>query len=88
MVGRTLGEFYPHRKNRPGEEVLAIHGLEEYEGKRFLVLELVEGQTLAQCLLKGPLPLGDRLEYGIPLGAHAVRVGGVLHVHALIDLPR
>ena len=28
--------------------IAAIHGLEEHEGKRFLVLELVEGQTLAE----------------------------------------
>ena len=28
----------------------AIHGLEEHQGKRFLVLELVEGQTLAERL--------------------------------------
>ncbi len=26
MVGRTLGEFYPHRTNRPGEELLTIKG--------------------------------------------------------------
>ncbi len=28
--------------------IVAIHGLEEADGKRFLVLELVEGQTLAE----------------------------------------
>jgi serine/threonine protein kinase len=33
--------------------VAAIHGLEEHGGKRFLVLELVEGQTLADRLKKG-----------------------------------
>ena len=27
MVGRTLGEFYPKRLNRPGDEVLSVHGL-------------------------------------------------------------
>ena len=30
--------------------IAAIHGLEEADGKRFLVLELVEGETLAQRL--------------------------------------
>ena len=38
--------------------IAAIHGLEEHEGKRFLVLELVEGQTLAERLQKGPHPAG------------------------------
>lgn len=27
MVGRTLGEFYPYRNTKPGEEILAINGL-------------------------------------------------------------
>src|SRR5512135_157001 len=27
MVGRTLGEFYPKRRNRPGTEILAVRGL-------------------------------------------------------------
>jgi len=37
--------------------IAAIYGLEQAEGKRFLVLELVEGETLAQRLSKGPLPI-------------------------------
>ena len=35
--------------------VAAIHGLEEADGVRFLVLELVEGETLGERLSKGPL---------------------------------
>jgi ribose transport system ATP-binding protein len=27
MVGRTLGEFYPKRSNKPGDEVLSVQGL-------------------------------------------------------------
>ncbi len=27
MVGRTLGEFYPHRANRPGDEILSVNAL-------------------------------------------------------------
>ncbi len=44
--------------------IAAIHGLEESEGLRFLVLELIEGQTLASRLAAGPLPLGDALTIG------------------------
>jgi serine/threonine protein kinase/Tol biopolymer transport system component len=39
----------------------AIHGLEQTGEKRFLILELVEGETLAHRLSKGPLPLDDTL---------------------------
>src|SRR5688572_20470021 len=37
--------------------VAAIYGIEEAGGTRFLVLELVEGETLAEVLRRGPLPV-------------------------------
>jgi eukaryotic-like serine/threonine-protein kinase len=42
--------------------IAAIHGLEESGGTTFLVLELVEGQTLAQKLNKRPLPPEEALD--------------------------
>ena len=41
--------------------IAGIHGLEEANGHQYLVLEFVEGQTLATLLAKGPLPLHDAL---------------------------
>jgi serine/threonine protein kinase len=41
--------------------IAAIYGLEQGEGKRFLVLELVEGETLAQRLSREPLPVEEAL---------------------------
>src|SRR5208337_3036573 len=41
--------------------IAAIYGLEESGGTNFLVLELVEGETLAQRLSKGPLPIDEAL---------------------------
>jgi len=41
--------------------VAAIYGLEEGDGVRALVLELVEGPTLADRLQKGALPLAESL---------------------------
>ena len=39
--------------------IAAIYGIEESEGTRALVLELVEGPTLADRIAKGPIPLDD-----------------------------
>jgi len=44
------------------QNIAAIYGLEEAEGKRFLAMELAEGETLAQCIKRGPLPVDEALE--------------------------
>jgi serine/threonine protein kinase len=36
--------------------IAAIYGLEESDGRQALVLELVDGVTLAQRIAEGPLP--------------------------------
>ena len=42
--------------------IAAIYGLEEHAGSRFLVLELVEGDTLADRIGQGAIPLDEALE--------------------------
>ena len=41
--------------------IAAIYGIEEAEGTRALVLELVEGPTLADRISQGPIPLEEAL---------------------------
>jgi serine/threonine protein kinase/Tol biopolymer transport system component len=41
--------------------IAAIHGLEQADGHQFLVLELVEGETLAQRIARGPIPAQEAL---------------------------
>ncbi|MCZ6492956.1 MAG: protein kinase [Planctomycetota bacterium] len=41
--------------------IAQIHGIEEAEGTRALVLELVQGPTLADRISKGPIPLDEAL---------------------------
>lgn len=61
--------------------IAAIYGLEQAEGKRFLVLELVEGETLAQRIDKGPLPVDESLALcrQIAEGLEAAHENGVIH---------
>ena len=42
--------------------IATIHSLEEEEGARFLVLELIKGESLAQRLATGALPVGEALD--------------------------
>src|SRR5215470_10043999 len=41
--------------------IAAIHDLEENNGARYLVLELVEGETLADRITRGPISLKEAL---------------------------
>src|SRR5207342_2072755 len=41
--------------------IAAIHSLEQANGSRFLVLELVEGETLAGRIQRGALPIDEAL---------------------------
>src|SRR5512136_1587428 len=61
--------------------IATIHGLEQAEGKRFLVMELVEGETLAQRIAKGPLPADETLDVcrQIAEGLEAAHEKGVIH---------
>ncbi len=61
--------------------VAAIYGLEEEKGVRFLVLELVPGNTLAQILRDGPLPLDEALKVGrqIAEALEAAHEKGIVH---------
>ena len=44
--------------------ICVLHDIGSQEGTDFLVMEYLEGQTLAQLLAKGPLPLAEALAYG------------------------
>ena len=48
--------------------IATLHGLEESAGRKFLVMELVEGETLAERIAKGPLSLDE--DEVIPLFIH------------------
>jgi len=61
--------------------IAAIHGLEQADGKRFLVMELVEGETLAQRMDKGVPAIDEILEVcrQIAAGVEAAHERGIIH---------
>ncbi len=61
--------------------IAAIYGLEEADGARYLVLEIVEGESLAQKLAAGPLPVEEALAIcaQIAAGVSAAHDAGVIH---------
>jgi TolB-like protein/Tfp pilus assembly protein PilF len=61
--------------------IAAIYGLEDAEGTPFLVLELVEGESLAQRIARGSLPVRETLEIGGQVAAamEAAHERGIVH---------
>ena len=59
----------------------AIHGLEEEDGVRALVLELIPGDTLAQRIAKGPIPLEEALQIALQIAEalEAAHEKGIIH---------
>ena len=61
--------------------IAAIYGLEEHNGTRFLVLELVEGDTLAERLKSGVIPVEESLKLALQIAEalEAAHEKGVIH---------
>ena len=61
--------------------IATIHGLEESDGRRYLVMELVPGESLAERLVSGPIPLREALEIArqIAEGLEAAHEKGIVH---------
>jgi serine/threonine protein kinase len=61
--------------------IAAIHGLEESDGTHFLVLELIEGDTLADRIKRGPIPVEESLKLALQIAEalEAAHEKGVIH---------
>ena len=67
------------RINHPN--IATIHGLEDADGVNALVLELIEGPTLADRIAQGPLPMTEALAVArqIASALHAAHASRVVH---------
>jgi serine/threonine protein kinase len=61
--------------------IAAIHGLEESNGIHFLVLELIEGDTLADRIKSGAIPVEEALKLALQIAEalEAAHEKGVIH---------
>jgi dipeptidyl aminopeptidase/acylaminoacyl peptidase len=61
--------------------IATIYGFERLDGSPFLVLERVEGDTLAQRLSRGPMPLAEALAVAVQIvaGLEEAHAQGVIH---------
>lgn len=61
--------------------IATLHGLEEFNGRKFLVMELVEGETLGEQIARGALPIAELLPLfrQITEALEAAHEKGVVH---------
>lgn len=61
--------------------ICTLYDVGSQEGVGFLVMEFLEGETLADRLIRGPLPLEQLLKYGIEIceGLEKAHKTGVIH---------
>lgn len=61
--------------------IAAIHGLEESSGVHALILEFIEGPTLAERIAQGPLPMKEALTIArqVALALESAHAKGIIH---------
>src|SRR5262245_64533572 len=61
--------------------IAAVYALEEQDGQQFLIMEYVEGQSLASQLKRGRLPLDEAVEIALRIAEalEAAHAKGVIH---------
>jgi eukaryotic-like serine/threonine-protein kinase len=61
--------------------ICVLHDIGEHEGQPFMVMELLEGESLKDRLARGPLPLDTLLDLGVQIAdaLDAAHAEGVVH---------
>ena len=61
--------------------ICILHDIGNQDGKSFLVMEYLEGETLASRLSKGPLPIDQVIRYAIEISdaLDAAHTAGIVH---------
>jgi eukaryotic-like serine/threonine-protein kinase len=61
--------------------IAGIHGLERVDGRTFLVMEYIPGETLAERVKRGPIPIGEALGIARQIceGLEVAHEKGIVH---------
>jgi hypothetical protein len=61
--------------------ICTIHDIDEHAGQHFIVMELLEGQTLKQVLAGNPCPIDGLLDWGVQIAEalHAAHQKRIIH---------
>ena len=61
--------------------ICTLHDIGEHDGQQFMVMELLEGESLKERIARGPLPIDDVLELGVQIAdaLDAAHAAGVIH---------
>jgi serine/threonine protein kinase/Tfp pilus assembly protein PilF len=65
--------------NHPG--ICTVYTIDQHEGQHFIAMELLEGETLAERIRKGPFEIGSLLELGIQIAdaLESAHAKGIVH---------
>jgi serine/threonine protein kinase/Tfp pilus assembly protein PilF len=65
--------------NHPG--ICTVYAIEQHEGQHFIAMELLEGETLAERIRRGPFELGPLLELGTQIAdaLESAHSKGIVH---------
>jgi serine/threonine protein kinase/Tfp pilus assembly protein PilF len=65
--------------SHPG--ICTVHAIEQQDGQSFIVMELVEGESLSTRIAGRPMPIGELLELGIQMAdaLEAAHAKGIVH---------
>src|SRR5262252_9026782 len=61
--------------------IASIYGVEEASGRKFLIMELVDGETLAEKIQRGPIPVVEAIGIAIQItqAMEAAHEKGIVH---------
>ncbi len=65
--------------NHPG--ICTVHAIEQHEGQHFIAMELLEGETLAERIRRGPVEVAPLLDLGIQIAdaLESAHAKGIVH---------